>query len=75
MATSAVEIAKYRELIRSGRAQDIRERAQVSRSELGLSIGVSQSTIWRWEMGKRIPRGAVARRYGEVLRELAEVGL
>jgi DNA-binding transcriptional regulator YiaG len=71
----AVEIATAREMIRSGRAKLIREGAHVSRSEVASSIDVTESTVWRWEEGKRIPRGDVARRYGRLLRELAEVGL
>jgi transcriptional regulator with XRE-family HTH domain len=72
MAKDAIEIAKARALIRSGRAQAIRERAGLSRSEVAESVGVNDSTIARWETGERSPRGEGAKRYARLLRELAE---
>ncbi|MGO8724412.1 MAG: helix-turn-helix domain-containing protein [Acidimicrobiales bacterium] len=72
MANDAVEIARARELIRSGRAQAIRERAGLSRLEMARSAGVDDSTIARWESGERSPRGEAAKRYARLLRELSE---
>jgi DNA-binding transcriptional regulator YiaG len=68
-----VEIVRVRELVRSGKAKVIREQARVSRAEVARSVEVDPSTIARWEEGRRIPRGAAAIRYGEVLRELTEL--
>jgi transcriptional regulator with XRE-family HTH domain len=73
MANDAVEIARARELVRSGRARVIRERAGLSLSEMARSTGDNVSTIARWEAGERSPRGEVAKRYARLLRELSEV--
>ena len=35
---------------------ELRERLHVSKKELGLMIGVSDSTISRWERGKAKPQ-------------------
>jgi DNA-binding transcriptional regulator YiaG len=74
MSSEAMEIAEGRELILSGRGQVIREGAHLTRSELAREIDVDQATVWRWETGRRMPRGEAARRYGSFLKELAKVG-
>lgn len=68
-----VDIARARALARSGRGQEIRERAGVSRSELAKELGRHETTVARWEGGERSPRGAVALRYGQLLTELEQV--
>jgi DNA-binding XRE family transcriptional regulator len=73
MSNEALEIAKDRELILSGRGQVIREAARVSRSEAAKEIGVDVASIWRWETGRRTPRGECARRYAQLLKQLAKV--
>lgn len=70
---AAVEIARARELLRSGRAQEIRENAGLSRAEIAADLGVDQSAIWRWERGKRAPRGNVAKRYAQLLHQLEQL--
>jgi DNA-binding transcriptional regulator YiaG len=69
----AVQLAQVRELLRSGRARAIRERANVSIRELADSLEVHEATVARWESGARSPRGPIALRYAELLRALAEV--
>lgn len=71
MSTDAIEIAEARELIRTGRAREIRQRSGLSRGEVARDLGVAQSTITRWEDGYRVPRGEVAIRLGRLLRELS----
>jgi DNA-binding transcriptional regulator YiaG len=68
-----MEIARVRELARSGRAKIIRQQVEVSRTDVAQSVEVDPSTIARWEEGRRSPRGAAAIRYGEVLRELTKL--
>lgn len=34
-----------------------RQDRGLSRAELGAALGVTEVTIWRWETGKRAPRG------------------
>ncbi len=69
----AVEIARIRELVRTGRAREIREGAHVSRAEVAADLGVHETTIQKWEAGLREPSGRLALRFGRLLRELGEV--
>jgi DNA-binding transcriptional regulator YiaG len=71
--TEVLEIAKVRELLRSGRARAIRETYHLSRSELARCLGVAESTIARWEEGERVPRCRNAVELAHLLRQL-EVG-
>jgi DNA-binding transcriptional regulator YiaG len=38
--------------------------------EVARGVGVAVATVSRWEAGQRIPRGAAALRYGELLESL-----
>lgn len=56
-----------------------RERANITQAELGRRIGVSRSTICKWESGQRLPEArywpALARVIGVKVAELVpEVG-
>lgn len=66
-----VEISEVRTVIRSGKARRIRLRAGLSLGEVAQAVGVGVSTVCRWEMGERAPRGPAALRYGEVLEGLS----
>jgi DNA-binding XRE family transcriptional regulator len=74
--TEAVRLALVRLKVADGTAQATRERAGLSRGDVGGTVGVDPSTIFRWETGLRTPRGSAALRYGELLdaleRTLAE---
>jgi transcriptional regulator with XRE-family HTH domain len=72
MHSDALEYAKARKLIQR-RGQEIRETANVSRSEVAEEVGADPASIWRWETGERLPRGENARRYAELLRRLDKV--
>ena len=68
MATTNVkEISRVRSLASSGLAKDIRIRASLSQAEIADALGVDRSTVHRWEVGERSPRGPAALRYGELL--------
>jgi transcriptional regulator with XRE-family HTH domain len=67
-----IQLAKVRDLVRSGAARTIREAAGLSYRELADACGVSTPTVWRWEHGERTPRGDPALRYGAVLAALIE---
>ncbi len=69
-----IERAKCRELLRSGRArQEIRQNAEVSENAiLAEELGVHETTVYRWENGKREPRGAMATGYGRLLEKLRQ---
>lgn len=57
-------------LLDSGEARKLRHAARVTLAELAADIGVSETSVSRWESGTRLPRGAVATRYGQVLDRL-----
>lgn len=66
----AVEIAKARDLIRTGLGRTIRERAGLSQSELARALGVDNGTVNKWESRQRRPRGEAAQRYAQLMSEL-----
>ncbi len=49
----------------------LRERAGVSQGEIASVLGVTRSTVCRWESGRREPRGETLRAYVRVLDRLA----
>lgn len=61
------QIADVRRLIANGEAKRIRESADVSLSEIAQVCDVDNSTVSRWESGRRRPRGEFALRYGRAL--------
>lgn len=65
-----VRLAKVRSWTISGVAREIREGNGLSLAEIGAAIPASPSTVCRWELGQRIPRGERALRYLEVLEGL-----
>lgn len=64
-------LARVRELIASGEAKRLRVAADVSLSEVAAACGVDTSSVWRWETGRRSPRGSDALQYARVLAMLA----
>jgi DNA-binding transcriptional regulator YiaG len=74
MATaSLLATAKVRRLAASGQARRIRERANVSLTQAAAEIRVAKSTLCRWELGERLPRGGdAAERWLALLVLLAE---
>lgn len=72
MATSPV-LAEVRRLCRSGEAQRIRRKAEVSLAEVAADVGVTPTAVQRWETGLRFPRDAGAEKYLRVLRRLERV--
>ncbi len=63
-------IAWVRRLAKSGGARAIREGADISGPELARELGVSPSSLSRWERGLRSPRGDAAKRWAAALRKL-----
>jgi DNA-binding transcriptional regulator YiaG len=49
----------------------IRSNAEISLAELAAEVGVSPSTIFRWESGIRSPHGPAAVRYVVLLDRIA----
>lgn len=69
---TAVSLARVRALVRAGEAERIRKAAGLSLGEVGASVGADPSTVHRWERGDRVPRGARAIAYLDLLERLAE---
>jgi transcriptional regulator with XRE-family HTH domain len=64
-------LIQVRRLATSGEAKAIREEAGLSIREVADAIDVSPSGLFRWENGKRTPRGEAAVRYAKFLERLA----
>jgi len=63
-------ITQAREAARSGAAAELRRACQLSQAEIARSVGVTPSAVAHWEAGIRLPRGAAAVRYGQLLEML-----
>ncbi|MFH1330242.1 MAG: helix-turn-helix transcriptional regulator [Actinomycetota bacterium] len=72
--TQAEDIARVRALCAGGAARAIRVAARLSLKEVASDVGVSLSTVWRWEMARRSPRGPAALRYLRLLDRLLQGG-
>lgn len=71
MKTDPLALALARQFTSTGEARAIRLRARLSLTEVASTCGVDQSTVHRWENGRRVPRGAPAARYAGLLVALA----
>ncbi|MEW1611479.1 helix-turn-helix transcriptional regulator [Streptomyces sp. NPDC088744] len=63
-------LSRVRENAASGAARRTRLAARLSLTEIAALCGVDPSTVWRWEQGKRAPRGEPALLYAQVLGDL-----
>jgi len=64
------KLAEIRDRCSSGEARRLRRRLQISLSEIAGAVPTSETNVYRWETGERMPRGELALRYGAVLEEL-----
>jgi len=71
--TSALRLLQARALLASGEARRIRQAVGLSLSDIAADIGVTDSAIYRWERGERIPRGRAAADYAALLMQLREM--
>jgi transcriptional regulator with XRE-family HTH domain len=71
---TVVDVARVRELIRSGKARRIRLDARLSLTEVAAALGVSGAAVARWESLERLPRRDVALRYMDLLDQLSHRG-
>jgi DNA-binding transcriptional regulator YiaG len=74
MAALIAEVLAAKALPGPSLAREIRRSAGVSRHRLAEELGVHEITVARWETGKRVPRGELRLRYGQLLAALREVG-
>lgn len=54
-------------------AKAIRKAAGVTQAEIAAELGVDPLTVYRWESGRRRPRGRHAEAYSSLLTQLREV--
>lgn len=71
ISTNALRLVQVRAKASSGVARLARMNARLSLAEIAELCGVGPSTVWRWELGKRAPRGEPALRYAQILEDLA----
>jgi DNA-binding transcriptional regulator YiaG len=65
-------IITARRAAKSGLGRALRRASHLTQSEIGGECGVSGACVSRWESGDRMPRGAPAVKYGELLARLSE---
>jgi transcriptional regulator with XRE-family HTH domain len=70
MNNEPLRLAAVRAAAADGRARQLRLAARLSLADVGRACGVDQSTVYRWETGRRSPRGEAALRYEAFLRAL-----
>ena len=58
---------ELRSWVTSGYALALRKGAGLARSSVARDLAVAESALWRWEHGRRIPRGAHAATYYRLL--------
>jgi len=66
VASDVIARVRLREMIAGGTVRTIREAAGLSLGDVGRALGVSRSTVFRWEHGQ-VPRGETASRYVHLL--------
>lgn len=71
--TPAVRLVQARALAASGEARQIRQAAGLSMSDIAADIGVTDSAVYRWERGERVPRGRAGADYAALLLRLREL--
>jgi DNA-binding transcriptional regulator YiaG len=64
------ELLDLADMLKSGRARQLRESAGISASNLARELQVTTGALTRWETGERTPQGVNARRYARALHRL-----
>jgi transcriptional regulator with XRE-family HTH domain len=64
------EAAIRRSLPPAEQRRALREATGISQAALAAELGVSRATLSRWELGTRVPRGELLKRYSDLLRRL-----
>lgn len=69
-AIKGERLARVKAMAASGEARRVRLAARLSLRDVGLAVGVDQSTVSKWEAGDRVPRGDAAWRYADLIERL-----
>jgi DNA-binding transcriptional regulator YiaG len=70
----ADRMVELRQWLADGTAERIRIEAGVSRYQVACSLGVRETTVFRWERGQRSPTRKLAPGYHRLLQRLAARG-
>ena len=65
-------IVQLRRDLADGTALRLREQLLLHRAEVAASAGIAATTLAHWERGERIPRGAAALKYAQLLSRLRQ---
>jgi hypothetical protein len=65
-------VAKARRYATSGDGRRVRLENNLSLQDIADAVGVGVNTVWRWELGRNLPRGEAGTRWCEVLDALRE---
>lgn len=68
--TTIDDITFAREAVRTGRAREIRDEADLTREAMAHALGVAASTIYKWETTAPRLNDKNAAKYGALLRHL-----
>jgi DNA-binding transcriptional regulator YiaG len=71
MTNTVDELVEMRDMLKDGRARQIRERCGLSASAVARDLKVTPGAVLMWERGTRAPSGSNALRYARMLRRLA----
>jgi len=69
-ASDVLALAEIRRKCADGRARSVRLTCDITHREIGARCGVAGSTVARWEIGERVPRGRPALRYARLIEAL-----
>lgn len=64
------DVAVIRQQLSSGEAKAIRQRSRLSLSEIASAVGVTPTSVCRWENGECSPRIPEALKYKAIIDEL-----
>lgn len=70
MTNEALALATLRRMLRSGEAKRIREKAELTQSEIARTLGTTSGAVCHWEALARVPRGELALAYLDLLLKL-----
>ncbi len=72
-ADDTIALAEARVRVANGDLESIRRRVHLSQESIARAVGVSRTSVLRWETGSRVPSGEAAVRLARLLRDLDRV--
>lgn len=70
MSTTTDQLLELHDMLKTGEARRVRERAGLSAAALARDLQVTPGAVNKWELGLRLPRGVNATRYARLLLRL-----